>query len=76
MIPHLTTPPRRESRRVDDGPRANHAIVPFEVRVFMRRAVVARERYTRGLYRSCGYDLRATRERCPECGARINLSAP
>ena len=33
------------------------------------RLVVRRRRRTRGLCLRCGYDLRASRGRCPECGA-------
>lgn len=38
------------------------------VNEFRRR----RRRRARGLCRRCGYDLRASSERCPECGARIH----
>jgi hypothetical protein len=44
--------------------------IPFAV-VFGRR-VVTEGRIKRGQCVACGYDLRATPERCPECGAVPN----
>jgi hypothetical protein len=39
------------------------------VAIWIGRFTKARKRHMEGLCKSCGYDLRATPERCPECGA-------
>ena len=49
-------------------------IVPFGALIQHVRARQERSRRQRGLCPRCGYDIRATRSRCPECGGRITRS--
>jgi hypothetical protein len=44
------------------------AVLPVGWVLTERRRRLAARRVRAGLCRSCGYDLRATPERCPECG--------
>ena len=44
-------------------------LTPAAALFFLVRRETARRRYFAGNCPNCGYDLRATRERCPECGA-------
>ncbi len=49
-------------------PAAVTAILPL---LFLHRLRKARRRRAQGLCRRCGYDLRASTERCPECGTPV-----
>lgn len=44
------------------------AIIPF---VKVRRALLLRRRAAKGCCTKCGYDLRASPEKCPECGTAV-----
>jgi hypothetical protein len=57
------------------APHAAYALVlsvPLQTLIF--RTLRNRRRRSRGMCTACGYDLRATRDRCPECGRPIPLA--
>jgi len=51
------------------------AILPLAFLVRRRRLLLAQFRLATGRCPTCGYDLRATPERCPECGSAAGESS-
>jgi hypothetical protein len=51
-------------------PTALFALAPL---IWIRRSIKSRRRHRIGLCPNCGYDIRATPQRCPECG-RVTLA--
>ncbi len=60
--------------------RVPHWAIVLLLAVAPLRWVVIRVRHSRreraGLCQACGYDLRATPDRCPECGTRVPAGKP
>ncbi len=52
------------------------ALCPAANFLYWRRRFIRRRRDANGLCPSCGYDLRASHTRCPECGATTQKRNP
>ena len=72
MQPQIITHSRD---RVVGVPHAAVSLLVGIMPVLWLRRALFRRRIARGLCRRCGYDLRATSDRCPECGTVPSPSA-
>ena len=68
---HETPPPLAEAVKLHEIVIPYWALIVFSLvpaGLLSRRCLIVWRRTRAGLCPQCGYDLRATKERCPECG--------
>jgi hypothetical protein len=69
-------PTTEREHSLPDGAAAAASALPPAMWMLTRRAARGRRRRERGLCARCGYDLRVTPDRCPECGKVVADRAP
>jgi hypothetical protein len=51
-------------------------LVSIPLAIEFRSSLKRRRRRIKGLCATCGYDLRSSKDRCPECGVQISVLSP